>query len=73
MLFKAFTVKHDLTEITLRIWFDEELGRGGVVSFLDEHFLNRAFFDRYDNMEVNSVKDFHRRVKYYEKKHLNTY
>jgi hypothetical protein len=70
MLVEVFTVKHDLSEITLKLQFDPEKNEGRVTGYIDEHCLQRAFFNRYDNMEINSEKDFQKRVKYYHKKSI---
>jgi len=67
---EIITIKYNISDITLVIYFNENDSYGSIVSYLDENRLQRAFFNRYDMKEIKSKSEYERLVKYYTKKRL---
>ena len=65
------TIKFDMLEITLRMYFDENTNYGGIVSYEDEHCCSRAFLNRYDKKEFKTLSEYNKAVKYYSKKAIS--
>jgi hypothetical protein len=65
MQIEIITIKYGISQLTLKLCFDELESYGTITSFLNENCTQRAFFDRYDMKEINSLSEFKRLVKYY--------